>query len=82
MTAGIIEIESKRAVILYLEDIGELFELRKIIPVCMKCGKIRYSDGTWLRFEKYIEEHMGVDMSHSLCDACLEKYYPESGKDA
>jgi hypothetical protein len=48
----------------------------------MKCGKIRYSDGTWLRFEKYIEEHMGVDMSHSLCDACLEKYYPESGKDA
>ncbi len=33
-------------------------------------------DGSWQKFEKYIEEHLGVDMSHSLCDSCLEKFYP------
>jgi len=76
MTAGLIEISGHRAVMLYLEDIGELVELRKIIPVCMKCGKIHLDDGSWQRFESYIEKHLGVDMSHSLCDTCLEKFYP------
>ncbi len=76
ITAGIMEVGGERAVMLYLEDIGELLELRKIIPVCMKCGKIHLDDGSWQRFESYIEKHLGVDMSHSLCDSCLEKYYP------
>ncbi len=51
--------------------------LQGILPICMHCRKIRDDQESWLKLERYVEKHAGVQFSHGLCAECLEKYYPE-----
>jgi PAS domain S-box-containing protein len=70
VTAAPVSYDGAPLVILHLEDITELEELRRLIPVCAWCGKVRDDDGyrdnllTWLR------KHAGIDVSHALCPDC------------
>jgi hypothetical protein len=60
-----------------LEDISELVQLKRILPVCMGCGQIRNSKGQWQKLTAYLKEQADVDVSHGLCPTCLERLYPE-----
>ena len=55
----------------------EIRVLRGIIPICMHCNNIRDDDGGWKRFETYIERSSEAKFSHSICDDCLDRHYPE-----
>ena len=55
----------------------EIKTLRGIIPICSHCKEIRNDKGSWIRLEHYIEDHSEAEFTHSVCDECLEKYYPE-----
>lgn len=66
----------------------ELEEARKkikvlsgIIPICMHCKEIRDDKGYWNKLEAFITEHSEAHFSHSICDKCVEKYYPELNLD-
>jgi hypothetical protein len=41
----------------------------------MRCKKIRNDRNYWESVEKYIQKNMNVDLTHGLCEECLEKYY-------
>lgn len=69
--------QEKEFVLLVVEDISELAELQRIVPICMHCKGIRDDKGYWNQLEKYISEHSVVQFSHCICDKCLKKYYPE-----
>ncbi len=56
---------------------AEIKKLQGIIPICMHCKEIRDDKGYWNQLEKYISEHSEAQFSHSICEKCLEKYYPE-----
>lgn len=51
--------------------------LQGLLPICMYCKKIRDDSNTWKNIEIYIEEHSEVMFSHSLCQECRAKYYPD-----
>jgi hypothetical protein len=51
--------------------------LQGILPICMHCHKIRNDQESWERLDKYLINNSDVQLSHSLCPECLEKYYPE-----
>jgi DNA-binding response OmpR family regulator len=57
--------------------------LQGILPICMHCHKIRQDEQSWQKLEDYLQAHSTAEFSHSLCDECLEKYYPkdDSGDD-
>ena len=55
----------------------EIQTLKGIIPICMHCKEIRDDKGYWNRLEKYISTHSEAEFSHSICETCLEKYYPD-----
>lgn len=55
----------------------EIKTLRGIIPICSHCKVIRNDKGSWIRLEQYIEDHSDAEFSHSVCDACMDKYYSE-----
>lgn len=61
----------------YLESEKEVRTLRGVIPICMHCKEIRTDDGYWEHLEKYLSDHADVSFTHSICDSCREKYYPE-----
>ncbi len=73
---GIIELDANR--------IGELEkatstikELTGLLPICMDCKKIRDDSGYWNQIEHYISKHSEVELSHSICEDCLKKRYPD-----
>jgi hypothetical protein len=55
----------------------ELEVLRRLLPICAHCKKIRDDRGFWEAVEGYFAKHNGVDFTHSICPDCLQKHYPE-----
>jgi HAMP domain-containing protein len=73
--------EEKAKTILELQKaFDEIKTLHGIIPICMHCKGIRDDEGYWSELEKYISDHSDAMFSHSICDKCLEKYYPDHSK--
>jgi len=62
-------------VLLILQDITELVQLRRILPVCSHCRMVRTDRGYWESVEDYIMKHSDLLLSHSVCDSCMEKHY-------
>ncbi len=48
------------------------------MPLCMKCRKLRVGAYFWVSIERYRETHLEAEVSHGLCDGCLEEQYPEN----
>jgi GAF domain-containing protein len=50
--------------------------LTGLLPVCAWCGLIRddAKNGTWTRFEQYVEEHSSAEVTHGICPSCADKY--------
>jgi PAS domain-containing protein len=64
-------------VLLSLEDITELESLRRIIPMCAQCRKVRTDEHYWQAVSEYMTRHMGVDITHGLCPDCAASYLRE-----
>lgn len=60
-------------VLLVLEDVTELAQLKNILPICVRCRKVRDDNQYWKQVEKYFEEKTGMMFSHGLCPGCMEK---------
>lgn len=58
--------------------LDEIKTIRGIIPICMFCKGIRDDKGSWNQLESYIAEHSDAQFSHSICDKCMKKHYPET----
>jgi PAS domain S-box-containing protein len=51
--------------------------LRGLLPICSHCKNIRNDKGYWSTIESYIEDRSTVEFSHSICQACAKKHYPD-----
>jgi PAS domain-containing protein len=72
ITASPFLFENRQLVLLVIEDIKEIAELQRMIPICSVCREIRDEKETWSRVEAYFKEHWDVDFSHSLCPKCFK----------
>jgi PAS domain-containing protein len=73
--------KDKSLVLLVLEDISELMELKSILPICAHCKSIRNDQEYWQCVEGYFKHHLDVDFSHSICPKCARELYPEYVKE-
>ncbi len=72
ITASPFDYQGKPLVLLVIEDISEIAELQKMIPICSVCRKIRDDEESWSRIEAYFKKQWDVDFSHCLCPECYE----------
>jgi hypothetical protein len=72
VTASPFNYEGKPLVLLVIEDISEIAELQRMLPICSVCKKIRNDQESWYRIESYFKEYWDVDFSHSLCPQCYK----------
>jgi CheY-like chemotaxis protein len=63
------------------QALGEVKVLRKLIPICANCKRVRTDAGDWQQLEEYIQDHSEVEFSHGVCQACMKRVYPEVFKD-
>lgn len=59
------------------EHIEHIKTLRGLIPICASCKKIRDEKGYWESVEEYVSRHSEAEFTHSICDVCMEKLYPD-----
>lgn len=52
--------------------LGELKELREILPICMYCKSIRDDENYWHSVETYISNHTKAQLSHGICPKCYD----------
>jgi PAS domain-containing protein len=60
-------------VLLVMEDVSELTRLKGILPICVRCRKVRDDNQYWKQVEQYFEEAAGMAFSHGICPGCWEK---------
>ena len=75
VTASGFEHQARQFALLVMEDISAFAELRKIVPICAQCKKIRDDKGYWNNIEAYIQEHSEAFFSHGMCPDCMEIFY-------
>jgi heterodisulfide reductase subunit B len=50
-------------------------KLRKLLPICSGCRRIRDDYGKWWPLDAYIREHTNSDFTHSICKDCKDGFY-------
>jgi phosphoserine phosphatase RsbU/P len=63
------------------QALREVKVLRKLIPICANCKRVRTDAGDWQQLEGYIQDHSEVEFSHGVCQACMKQVYPDVFKD-
>jgi PAS domain-containing protein len=76
ITASPFRHEGKEFVLLTLENVSELIQLKSMLPICMHCKKIRNDEGYWRDIADYMSAHLDVEFTHGLCQSCANKLYP------
>ena len=56
-----------------IPTLGEVTELRSILPICMYCKSIRDDANYGHSVESYISQQTQTEFSHSICPACHVK---------
>jgi PAS domain S-box-containing protein len=68
-----------------IEELREASEkiktLKRLLPICACCKKIRNDQGYWQQVEDYLRDNAEILFSHSICPQCAEKLYPDLDKE-
>lgn len=59
------------------QALREVKVLRKLIPICANCKRVRTDAGDWQQLEVYIQDHSEVEFSHGVCQVCMREVYPD-----
>ncbi len=57
--------------------LGEVKQLRGLLPICSACKRIRDDQGSWSQIEAYVRDHTDAEFTHGLCPECTRRLYPE-----
>lgn len=71
------EIEKERLISKLKSALQKIKVLSGLLPICSHCKKIRDDKGYWNEVENYIAEHSDIQFTHSICNDCAKKHYPE-----
>jgi len=71
------EVEREHLIAVLQAALKEIKTLEGIIPICSHCKQIRDDKGYWNQIETYIQDHSESEFSHSICQECATKYYPD-----
>ena len=59
--------------LLILENSAEIFESRKLAPVCCGCKRVQHQDDSWERIEDYLAKTSMLRLIRGICPSCLDK---------
>jgi PAS domain-containing protein len=77
VTTAPIKYRGSSLVLLILEDISELVALRRILPICAHCHRVRDDSAYWQDVESYCRRKLDIQFSHGICPECLKQHYPD-----
>lgn len=58
----------------------DVTELRRLLPICAWCHKVRDDRGYWQQVEEYFGARGNVQFTHSICETCARDHFPVTGR--
>ncbi|TKB07251.1 PAS domain-containing protein [Desulforhopalus sp. IMCC35007] len=77
VTSSPFEYMGNDLILLVIEDITEMYHLKRLLPICANCKKIRNDDDYWENVADYLKDNTDIEFTHSICPDCAKKLYPE-----
>ena len=77
VTTSPVTIEGRTMALLILEDVSELSQLRRLLPICSKCKKIRDDQEYWHTLESYMGRNLDLTFTHGICPTCAKEMMAE-----
>lgn len=77
VTCSPFKYEGKDLILLVIEDVTDLYHLKRMLPICASCKKIRNDDNYWENVADYLKDHTDLEFTHSICPDCAKRLYPE-----
>jgi len=71
------EEEREKLIVELQQALAQVKTLSGLLPICAGCKKIRDDSGYWKQLETFLMEHSNAEFSHSLCNECVERLYPD-----
>lgn len=70
----VLELEERcqRRVLDLERALDEVRQLKRLLPICMYCKKVRDDGDYWQEIDAYIHVQTGTDFSHGICPTCME----------
>ena len=62
------------------ETLERVRQLKRLLPICMYCKKVRDDESYWQEIDEYIHLHTGTDFSHGVCPGCVGKITAAAGE--
>jgi PAS domain-containing protein len=59
------------------ESYRHLKRIQEVIPICMRCSRVKPGDSEWQQVAEYLREHQ-IFLSHGYCPACADVVLDES----
>ena len=72
ITASPFSFQDRLHALLVIEDISEIAELQRLIPICCVCRKVRDDKESWMQVEAYFKNSWDVDFTHGYCPDCYQ----------
>ena len=69
------EVQTSRLIPELERALDEVAALRKIIPICSSCGRVRDAGGNWCPADTYMEIHYATKFSDGYCPECAREAY-------
>jgi hypothetical protein len=57
-------------VVLFIENLDDLLDLRRTLPICMSCRKLKADGEAWVPIESYLLHSVEVMVSLGYCPEC------------
>jgi len=76
------EAEKARLVPELQNALADVSSLKRLLPICSRCMKIRVDKGYWIQVDQYMELHYQTRLDGGLCPECAKEMYggfPKAG---
>lgn len=70
ITTSGLDYEGTQLVLLVVEDISQMVELHRLIPICMYCKQVRTDEQYWQKVDAYLARNWDMRFTHGLCPEC------------
>jgi hypothetical protein len=55
--------------------LADVYALKKLLPFCISCRRVREDSGYWNQVEEYLESHFSTRFDDGLCPDCARRFY-------
>ena len=74
VTASPLPDPSQKLALLLVDHLPEISALKTVVPICMKCKKIKDEEYSWTEVNDYLRQRAGMFLAHGLCPDCVRKF--------